>query len=115
KSLRQMNMCIDQARYDQLSTHINDLIIPVLLKQNSRFVNRYNAISLHGDSTIADNVTLGIHGDDCGVGEKHMFLLLIRTIFWQDTHELYHMESCLSRDAIMTRQLPPLQLARLPH
>ncbi len=73
-------MCIDQPWDDQFALYIDYFIISIHRQESSGFVNGNYAITLDGDSPIADDVTSGIHCDDSGILEKHLDLPLLPVV-----------------------------------
>src|SRR6266478_3261748 len=66
-----MHMSIDETRDDELTSHIDHFFVMVLRQQCIGFADGGDTVIIDGDSTIGDDVSRGVHGDDGGVGEKH--------------------------------------------
>src|SRR5215469_1242337 len=75
--LSEVDMRVDQARKDHFSFDIDDLITGILAEYVIGFANCGDAVIVDGDCTAGDNVSRGVHGDDGGVGEKHILYPLL--------------------------------------
>ncbi len=62
-------MGIDQARQDDVAVEVDLLLFRVGLDQLSGFPDRPDSVIGHQDRPVLDDDTIGIHGEDRGVGE----------------------------------------------
>ena len=72
EGLGKMDMGINQAGYDEFSLYVDDFVASILALQGSGFANGDDTVAFNGDCPVGNDVTRGVHGDDGGVGEKHI-------------------------------------------